>query len=136
MTDSRTIIPIVYYRLIRIVGSEVRMLTWEGDIRVAVEALKSEVGEGQPAADRRIFVGSYNFDCGEKLVHTRYQDAKYDYHITFELSKTHSKAKLAWQNYIYRIKGDDTDQGSEIRLVKEHFGPLVFRRSRDLEYLF
>ena len=153
LTDSRTYLSVVYFRLFRF---------WaDGSGLMATQP--AEVHQGEPKIPKRLLrqvtppthtpplagvssdnvhVGSWRFDEVSNILIFEYLDKGDLWIAEFNLFHTAKRisAKLGWTSYHYRrTEGRGEAPGLpdvELRLVAEHFPDLSFKQIKSLVYLF
>lgn len=167
LTDTRESMYITYHRLLRALpedeaGSDdpqqrVLVLTYEGDLTIAVEALKTHpagrtatFGKSPkalaevPAAARKLheraLLGSYTLDRGQMLVTVRHSDARNKYAMEFALANgrkngSRQNCRLTWLRYEFTSLTVPEDGGSYDLRRERHYAPYAFARVRALEHV-
>jgi len=136
----------------------VLVLTYEGEIAAAVEALKTHpaghaatfgscakgLGDVSGAARKlhdRVILATYSFDKMEGLASVHYTDERNQYWMQFRLqhgSKNGARqnCRLTWLRYEFASKTVPQDgHGYDLR-KEQHFAPYAFARVKPLEHLF
>mmetsp|Transcript_13906 Transcript_13906/g.43611 ORF Transcript_13906/g.43611 Transcript_13906/m.43611 type:complete len:470 (-) Transcript_13906:83-1492(-) len=164
ITDSRESMYIRYFRLLRVLPDEqvedpqrrVLVLTYEGELNLAVEALKchpvgraATVGASQaqgeaPGPIRKLHdrtqVGTYTLDREKMAVTVRYTDTRNEYTMEFCLSSTkrngsRQNCRLTWVRYEFTSLTMPQDGGHFDLHREEHYSPYAFAHVRTLEHL-
>jgi len=168
IADARESLYIRYFRLLRVLPEEdlqrprrrVLVLTYEGDLKVAVEALKTHPAGREGTLGRagarlaaeppghvrkvqeRVVVGTYGLDSDSDsmMVTVRYTDARNDYVMEFKLlharkNGSRQNCRLTWERYEFTSLRVPQESASFDLRREQHYSPYAFARVRALEHL-
>lgn len=165
LTDTRESMLIRYHRLLRVLPEksveerrqQVLILTYEGELTMAVEALKSHpagrevtfgsnykfTGEGASTIRKiheRVILGTYDLDRECMVAAVRYTDERNEYLMEYKLSHAgksgaRQNCRLTWTRYEFNSSSVPQEGGRFDLHREQHYAPYAFAPVRSLEHL-